>query len=372
LPRTIFIVIGVAVALVVAGLLVATCRDTEPRHAATPTDLPAPGEAVPAPAQSSDEVLTFVGRARSLETTAPVPGLQRLTLAGAPAVTVSSGPIEVSGPQLTVIALKPLTVSSRLVVSPRGTTMTDLTYVIGDARIEGGTSGPVTVKGQTRVVTTGTAVQWLDAPATIDLANVQGRQDVSWAGSSSVRGLGLGLAPQWTGIRTHSLTMRIERKATEVDVTGTADPAQVYAEGQPQLRTTMSINRQPVKDEAAEPTVAPGHSGFFTWRLSNTGNHTDLNVMRLRAASPAAGWVALGLESAPPFWGGEAHPPVGGETPGLRRGSTIDATLGRGHGETRAVTFNVPLATPPGRYPISIVLEGNFTPVTFTVTVVVT
>src|SRR5207302_1518303 len=111
------------------------------------------------------------------------------------------------------------------------TVLTEATYLTGaDARIEGGAAGPVTVHvttgSPTAITITGqpAVVTWVDAPAVIDLKKVKNRQDLSWAGSSSLRATGLQLAPEWAGVRTHSLDVRIERLATEVQVSGTADP----------------------------------------------------------------------------------------------------------------------------------------------------
>jgi hypothetical protein len=388
-----------AIAVLLAAVLVLVTR----HHKATgPRDLigklpppGAPGTTAPAASLAAPVLghvgsVTFAGRARSLETTVPVPGLQRVTLAASPGLVVhlegeisnadgkSLGrTLDVSGPRLTVVGLGPLTLAGRMVMTPQATVLTEATYLTGaDARVEGGAIGPVTVHmtsgSPTAITITGqpAVVTWIDAPTVIDLKKVKNRQDLSWAGSSSLKGSGLQLAPEWAGLRTHSLDVRIDRLATEVQVSGTADPAQVYANGYPQLATTMSVTR--AGQTTTEVTAKPGGSGGFDWRVSNTGNHADLNILQLRPDSDAAHWLSLGLDHGPDFWGGERRAKVGGEAAGFRPGKPIDATIARYHGDTRGIRFTVPAGTRPGRYTIAVAFAGNFAPLTFQISVVVT
>jgi hypothetical protein len=231
----------------------------------------------------------------------------------------------------------------------------------------------------------GANLEWTDAPSQLTVRADRVRHDLSWAGTGHIIGGGVDVAPEFNGLRLTAVDATITRHGASSDVNGTAAVVQVYADGLPKLRTTASIGlRQDAGGIFRVPealTVPAGQRGRFIWAPRNTGR-ADMNILRIRPASPDASWVAVRLETAPPMWGGEPHAGVGGDTTGLSaqgsgglfrsdKAARIDATLGSGKADRREIAFDVPGGAVRGQHVLRVVLEGNFDPITVEVTVTV-
>ncbi|MEY2453637.1 MAG: hypothetical protein QOD92_3211 [Acidimicrobiaceae bacterium] len=214
-------------------------------------------------------------------------------------------------------------------------------------------------------------VRWLDPPASMTFENVN---EFSWAGSGEIAVDDQHLSGEYLGAMG-SLSVSLTRAADAVQLTGSGGVQQVFVEGQPALSTTATIERL-----RADTTVRAGDSNettYVTWAPRATGSF-GVCILRIAPRSGHAEWVNVGLQHMPPMFGGEMHPPVGGDTSGLGDDGrffggpdAIDSFIGVGDADRRDLSLSVPADTSPGVYVIEIAIEGNFEPVVFSMTVTV-
>jgi hypothetical protein len=146
----------------------------------------------------------------------------------------------------------------------------------------------------------------------------------------------------------------VERTDESVRLSGTAQAEQVYLDGTPQLITKASVDLVQVREE-----TSAGAELELTWAPRNVGAF-DMVMTRISGVGPASGWLSLGLEPAPYEFGGEKRPPMGGRTPGFRRGGAIRSVLPPGDADRRDIAVSVPSGTLPGSYVADVLIEGNF------------
>ena len=262
----------------------------------------------------------------------------------------------------------------RLQVAARSLMFTPGTAGAQPRRVAGGIvtlpeGTDVSVRPRSRVV-------WVDAPATLAVTPRPGAR-MSWAGSGSVRPPGRpALRGRYLGVRSDELALRLGRSPGGVRIAGTADPAtQLYVDGSPRLGTTASVR---VFDELLKVDRTDGDDDRFTWAPRNTGA-ADMLITRVRPLNGPGRWVQLRLAPVPAAFGGEARPPVGGDTSGLGKGTScilfctgakaIRSELPIGDADRRDLTVTPPADVQPGRYLVLLRVEGNFPPVTVRVPV---
>jgi hypothetical protein len=219
-------------------------------------------------------------------------------------------------------------------------------------------------------------VRWLDPPRELSYETKR-RNIVSWAGDGTVTSAGeRAESHTFGGVIASSLHATIVRGDTSVTVDGRGAVAQAYVDGLPRFRTAAKMV---VKAHSAPILVNSRPS--FTFKYSNEGKR-DLCILAIKALTPAAKWANMALYTMPYSFGGEEHELPGGDTDDFGKRYTpvpifggriepLSAVLGPGFESTREISFSVPRNTPPGRYEITFVVEGNFDPVHLTVPIVV-
>lgn len=224
---------------------------------------------------------------------------------------------------------------------------------------------PVHVRGPLTVDFEGKAV--LNAPE-LQLGKGGGRVTLSWAGSGRIE---VPKQPvysgEWLGVKAKDLAVTL--RVADLRLAGTHSPQQVYVNGAPQLRTDKAS-----VDLVQSPAPVPvGGRGWFDWAPRNRSS-VDMTIMKIGPGNAQAGWVNVALDRLPAMFGGENRVPAGGDTSGMgnrgsgglfgsRTASPIDAVILPGTADRESISFDVPASTPPGRYELVIVLEGNFEPV---------
>jgi hypothetical protein len=220
-------------------------------------------------------------------------------------------------------------------------------------------------------LTTTDPIEWLDAPPTLVFENAP---EFSWAGSGEIAVAGQHLTGEFLG-GFGSMTLTLTRAADAITVTGSGGLQQAFVDGQPALRTTATIDRL-----RANITMHAGDTNdrtYVTWAPHDTGPFA-MCMVKISPRSGHAEWVNIGLQHLPPMFGGEQHPPVGGDTSGMGGqgrvfggADAIDSLIVSGTADRRDLSLSVPADTPPGVYPVEITVEGNFDPVVFSMSVTV-
>jgi hypothetical protein len=214
-------------------------------------------------------------------------------------------------------------------------------------------------------------VRWLDPPASMRVDNVN---EFSWAGSGEIGVDDQHLSGAHVGAMG-SFALTLTRGSGAIELSGTGDAQQVFIDGQPALRTTAAIER--LRTDITVHAGDANDSTYVTWAPRDTGRFA-VCILRIAPRSGHAEWVNVGLQHMPPMFGGLLHEPVGGDTSGLGDHGrffggpdAIDSFIGAGDADRRDLSVSVPIGTPPGVYPIEIAIEGNFEPVSFSMTITV-
>ena len=207
------------------------------------------------------------------------------------------------------------------------------------------------------------ATTFVDLPPELSLsAAAAGRATLSWAGPGAVTA-GERYEADHLGLKT---TQVFEATLTTAPlaVRGSGRFAQIYRDNVPQLRA-----RGGVRVKTGDVRARRGQRGQFDWAPENVGD-TDLVISRIVPANDDARWISLGLDPMPDLCGGESGcPRYGGDTRGFHDGGEINAVILPRTGDEREVRFFVPDDAAPGRHVLSVVVEGNFDPVTVEVPV---
>ncbi|MGI8791874.1 MAG: hypothetical protein ACR2H3_01630 [Acidimicrobiales bacterium] len=351
--------------------------------------------------------VVFEGRILELAT-ATVEGVEAVTLTGqvtgpdganyGRATVSATGRVTPSGTSMTMAAsglrFRPgqaaSTIDERdLAVSVNEAMTIDGTTMRVQRQDEDGTSAPpVTARGPLTVAQPGSTVdatlagaqlRWIDPPATLRLANpTAGRATLSWAGGGTIETIDGPVSAGFLGVKADQLQGTLTAEADRYVVEGSARLRQVYADGQPKLRTAGAVT---VK--SSRPSEG-GSQAWFTWAPVNRGQH-DMTITRISPTSPAASWVNLALDRLPTMCGGEPCPEVGGDTAGLgksgsgggffgigsRSARPINAVILPGTGDENDISVTIPSGTPAGEHLIMLLVEGNFEPVTAEVRITV-
>jgi hypothetical protein len=326
---------------------------------------------------------TFTASGRGIETDAAVVGLSSVTLQGRTTITIPGsvgegtdviqGQATASGSRVGVQG-DGITLEAGLLIRPDGVV---LDSGAGVFRPSLKTTGQVELLGDEIMFTSGDQtrryvgsltfrasgpgdvrfddqeVRWIDAPKSLSMKD-EARTFTSWAGQGTVNVGGRDLSDEFGAIAARDLTAMVERTDESVRLSGTAQAEQVYLDGTPQLITKASVDLVQVREETSS-----GAELELTWAPRNVGAF-DMVMMRISGVGPASSWLSLGLEPAPYEFGGEKRPPMGGRTPGFRRGGTIRSVLPPGDADRRDITVSVPSGTPPGSYVADVLIEGNF------------
>ncbi len=140
---------------------------------------------------------------------------------------------------------------------------------------------------------------------------------------------------------------------------GTGLALQAFADGVPQLRTTAVVNVSTIHGT----TGVLNQKRAFVWTPRNLGSTYDMAILRIRPGNAAAAGVHVGLFPMPPMFGGEPHGLVGGDTTGIKGGLPIESLNARNGDDKRSIGYDAPAGTQ-----MVLIVEGNFDPVTITVT----
>jgi hypothetical protein len=404
------------VALAVAVLGGAGCGSWRGGHASTgPTPAPVPlsPTAGPGPpgapngsgAPSAGNLVTLAGQARSVETTAALGGLASIHLSGPSVLTVTAdvtdaagvhhgtGTLTARGSDLVVAGTGPQ-LRGRLIVRPGSVTVDSpaidatgpLTVTAAKVTFQApapappatnGASpaptttapppppvtlqGPVTVQsaGSISPMVSGTGLRMVDPPADLHLASPEA--DLSWAGSGSITTEdGRPIQAGFLGVRAQQVDATLHRSPGQVDVRGTGRALQAFADGAPRLGT-------PARFDVLSTGATTGFfvkRRAFVWTPRNLGSTYDMAILRIRPGNAAARSVHIGLQPMPAMFGGEPHSAVGGDTSGLRSGDRIDSLVARNGDDKRSIGYDAPAGSV-----LVLVVEGNFDPITVTVTV---
>lgn len=370
--------------------------------AAAPDGSPAPVQA-PVPGAGDDNLVTLDGKARSVETTATITGLSSVHLSGTPTLTASgevtdhaghllgSGTLRADGSDVTVAGTN-VQLASRLRVQPGGVTASSGSVGLafsGSATIAAGritfqppappapttaagsaptapvsttvpppvaVAGPVTIRSS-GVQIAGADLRWVDAPA--DLGVSSSEADLSWAGSGSITTSHGPIQSTYLGVRAQQLQATLHRSSSAVDVHGTGLALQAYANGVPQLRVPARIDIL----STGATTGFLGYRHAFVWTPRNLGNTYDMAILSIHPGNAAAGGVHIGLLPMPAMFGGEPHASVGGDTAGLKGGGAIDSLIARHGDDKRSIGYDAARGVP-----LVLIIQGNFDPITVTVT----
>jgi hypothetical protein len=314
---------------------------------------------------------TIQGTARSVQIAGAV-GLISLSIdMGADHWTVrsSGAPIEGTG-QVTAQGDGIIASVFRAVIGPNGATFEsrDGHVKLPDGTLVNGTP----VHGNNIDLAIDTAPRpWLDPPPSMEFRAVD---QFSWAGSGDIAVAGRQFSGEFLGAMG-SLTVMLTRTADAVLLQGSGGTQQVFVEGKPALTTTATIDR--LRTDITVKAGDPNDRTYVTWAPRDTGPF-GICILRVTARLGHSEWVSVGLQHMPPMFGGEQHEPIGGDTSGLGDQGrffggpdAIDSFIGVGAADRRDLSISVPAGTPPGVYPIEIALEGNFDPVTFSMSVTV-
>lgn len=192
------------------------------------------------------------------------------------------------------------------------------------------------------------------------------RTTLSWAGGGDIQVPGHpAMTGQWLGVKAHDVDVTLH--TADFRLEGTFKARQVYVDGTPRLKAGRV---QVDVVEPADPVPAASRS-WFDWAPRNRSD-VDMVITRIRPDSPQAAWMNLALDRMPAMFGGEPRQPGGGDTAGLGksgggifggRASPIDAVILPKTADRESISIDVPAGTPPGRYEIAVVFEGNFDPV---------
>jgi hypothetical protein len=214
----------------------------------------------------------------------------------------------------------------------------------------------VTLRG-TGLQVSGAGLRLLNPPTQLVVAS--GEADLSWAGSGSIT-TGQGpLHATYLGVRAQDLHATLVRSGSAVQVNGTGLALQAYANGVPQLRISARIDV--LSSGATTGFFHLRHA--FVWTPRNLDNHYDMAILSIHPGNAAAGGVHLGLLPMPAMFGGEPHGTVGGDTAGLKSGDAIDSLIARHGNDKRSIGYDAPAGVP-----LVLIIEGNFAPITVTVT----
>lgn len=219
-------------------------------------------------------------------------------------------------------------------------------------------AGPASVTGGA-VEYEGDSVSWVDVPSG-PMTVASGW--LSWAGAGAIVHSGATYESEFLGVRGDGL-ITLERTDGVVKIRGEADVAQVWSDGEPQIRTVAEV-----EIKATPAPVAPGAFTSFTWAPTNRGAY-DMAMTRIGPGNDAGGWVELALDRLPAMDGGEGRPGRGGDTAGLvydegglfdNATQPISSMIRPGTGDERNIGVHVPRDARPGRYLVVLVVEGNF------------
>ena len=356
-------------------------------------------------APASGNLVTLAGQARSVETTAALGGLGSIHLSGPSVLTVTAdvtdgagvhhgvGTLTAQGSDLVVAGTGPQ-LRGRLVVRPGSVTVDapaidatgSVTVTAAKLTFQAPTPAPPTTNaGSTAATTTvpppppvtlegpvtlqaagtvtpmvsGTGLRVVDAPADLHVSSTEA--DLSWAGPGSITTEdGRPIQAHFLGVRAQQLGATLHRSPKQVDVRGTGRALQAYADGVPQFRT-------PARFDVSSTRATTGflrHRRAFVWTPRNLGSTYDMAILRIRPGNAAAGSVHIGLQPMPAMFGGEPHSAVGADTSGLEGGDRIDSLIARNGDDKRSIGYDAP----PGSV-LVLVIEGNFEPITVTITV---
>lgn len=358
------------------------------------------------PRSGDDNLVTLDARARSVETTAPVTGLGSVHLSGASVLTATGDVVDHDGRDLgpgslraesadVVVTAAPgasLQLASLLRVQPAAVTASGVSVTFSRSATVAASrltfqpqprppatpgsapdspptvaatttvpppvpvTGPVTLDA-TGLQISGSGLRMVDAPT--DLSVSSSEADLSWAGSGSIVTSVGPLKATFLGVRAQQIQATFHRTKADVEVHGTGLALQAYADGVPRLRTPARID---VLSTGAT-TGFLGRRHAFVWTPRNLGNTYDMAILSIRPGNAAASGVHVGLRPMPPMFGGEPHALVGGDTAGLKGGDAIDSLVARHGDDKRSIGYDAP----PG-VPMVLIVQGNFDPVTVTVT----
>ncbi|MEY2571506.1 MAG: hypothetical protein QOE63_1856, partial [Acidimicrobiaceae bacterium] len=199
---------------------------------------------------------------------------------------------------------------------------------------------------------------------------------ISWAGSGQLLAGNVRFAADHLGV-IGTVVAGVNPAGPILALTGSGKATQLFADGQPLLATTASIDR--IRTEVDVAAGDPNSSSYVTWAPRNTGT-IDMAMTAVHVQEGPGDWVNLELQALPAMFGGEPVPPVGGDSTGLgdrgRGGlfgsdhaSAIRSYLGPKAADRRDLSLDVPDSTPAGDYRIVLQIEGNFDPVTFDATI---
>lgn len=361
---------------------------------------------VTAPGEENNLVTLATTSARSVETTAEVTGLASISLSGTSVLTATgdvtdhtgrnlgTGTLRAQGENLTVATgAAGMELSSSIRFQPGGVTLnpgvdgsiglqlanssasisgTGLTFQPPPATTAPATTaaasaatttvpppaaiaGPVTFDG-TSVAIGGSSLAWRNPPAAFSVSS--GEADLSWAGGGSITAAQGVFQASYLGVRAQQLNATIDRSAAAVGVTGTGLALQVYANGVPQIQVAARID---VLNTEARTGFFQTHPAFI-WTPRNLDGTYDMAILSIHPGNAAAAGVHLGLLPMPAMFGGEPHALVGGDTSGLKGGDAIDSLIARNGNDQRSIEA-------PVGVPIVLVVQGNFAPITVTVTI---
>jgi hypothetical protein len=217
-------------------------------------------------------------------------------------------------------------------------------------------TGPVTIRADGLQIS-GADLHLVNPPTDFDLTSSEA--DLSWAGSGSLTTAAGPLQAAYLGVRAQQLHATVDRAAAEVDVHGSGLALQAFADGVPQLRVPARVDI--LSRGATTGFLVTKHA--FVWTPRNLANTYDMAILSIRPANAAAGGVHLGLQPMPPMFGGEPHASVGGDTAGLKSGDAIASLIARHGDDKRTIGYDAA----PG-VPLVLVIQGNFDPITVTVT----
>ena len=379
---------------------------------AAPPDLPAqsaqsgqPGQSA-VPGSGDNNLVSLDARARSVETTAAVSGLGAVHLSGASVLTATGDLVDHDGRDLgpgslraesadvvvTAASGASLQIAGLLRVQPTAVTASGVSVSFSRSATVASSyltfqpqarppatpgaasgapttvaaattvpppvpvTGPVTLNG-TGLQISGSGLQLLDAPTDLSVSSPEA--DLSWAGSGSIVTSEGPLRATFLGVRAQQLRATLHRTKADIEVHGAGLALQAYADGVPQLRTPARID---VLSTGAT-TGFLGRRHAFVWTPRNLGNTYDMAILSIRPGNAAARGVHVGLRPMPPMFGGEPHALVGGDTAGLKGGDAIDSLVARHGDDKRSIGYDAP----PG-VPLVLIVQGNFDPVTVTVT----